>query len=141
MRFPDRLKELRNEASISQTELGKMFNLSKQTISSYEKGGSFPSPETLQKLADYFKVSLDYLLGRNDKRNFGKSLSEKDKKDIQKDLDKIMEKLEKPEGLMFDGNPANEETLEAIKDALEFGMRQAKRINKKYTPNKYKKGD
>lgn len=64
MDFKDRLKEIRQEKGLSQTELGKIFNLSKQTISSYENDGSFPNQDTLNKLADYFDVSVDWLLGR-----------------------------------------------------------------------------
>ena len=68
MDFPTRLRDLRNEKDISQADLGKMFNLSKQTISSYELGGSRPNQETLGKLASFFGVSTDYLLSLTDDR-------------------------------------------------------------------------
>ena len=58
----------RKEKGLTQAELGKYFNLSKQTISSYENGGSSPDKDTLQRLADFFSVSVDYLLGRTDSR-------------------------------------------------------------------------
>lgn len=67
--FSKRLKILRQEKKISQVELGKVLSLSKQTISSYENGGSYPNPETLSTLADYFDVSTDYLLGRTEFNN------------------------------------------------------------------------
>lgn len=63
MGFPERLRELREKKELTQTELGKIFNLSKQTISSYEKGGSRPSQETLIKMAEFFDVPIGYLLG------------------------------------------------------------------------------
>ena len=63
MDFPKRLKMLRKQKGLSQTELGQLYNYSKQTISSYENGGSFPTQETLQKLAGFFDVTVDYLLG------------------------------------------------------------------------------
>ena len=66
MDFAQKLKILRNKKGLTQTELGKFFNLSKQTISSYENGGSSPDKEMLQLLADFFNVSTDYLLGRTD---------------------------------------------------------------------------
>lgn len=68
MDFAERLKMLRKEKGLTQAELGKYFNLSKQTISSYENGGSSPDKDTLQRLADFFSVSVDYLLGRTDSR-------------------------------------------------------------------------
>lgn len=61
-----RLRELREKKNLTQTELGKLFNLSKQAISSYETGGSEPPPDTLQGIADYFNVSIDYIVGRTD---------------------------------------------------------------------------
>ncbi|HHY38838.1 MAG TPA: helix-turn-helix domain-containing protein [Clostridia bacterium] len=64
--FAERLRELRLKKDVTQVELGKLLSLSKQTISSYENRGSTPDPETLQRLADYFDVSVDYLLGRTD---------------------------------------------------------------------------
>lgn len=68
MSFAERLKELREEKELTQTELGKIFSLSKQTISSYENGGSTPGQETLKKIADFFNVSIDYLLGHTNVR-------------------------------------------------------------------------
>jgi transcriptional regulator with XRE-family HTH domain len=66
MGFSERLRELREKKKLTQTQLGKLFNLSKQTISSYEKGGSKPSQDTLIKIAEFFEVSLYYLLGLSD---------------------------------------------------------------------------
>jgi repressor LexA len=71
--FGKRLRELRENKGLSQADLGKLFNLSKQAISSYETGGSLPPPETLQKFADFFNVSVDYLLGRTDDPNLDKT--------------------------------------------------------------------
>ena len=70
MTFSVRLRQLREEKNLTQTELGKIFNLSKQTISSYENGGSTPGQETLKRLADFFGVSTDYLLGHSSIREF-----------------------------------------------------------------------
>lgn len=67
--FGDRLKLLRNEKdSLTQEKLGKVFNVLKGAVSNWENGNRFPDESTLIKLADYFNVSVDYLLGRTDKR-------------------------------------------------------------------------
>lgn len=63
MGFPERLRKLREKKKLNQTQYGKLFNLSKQAISSYENGGSRPSHETLIKMAEFFEVSIDYLFG------------------------------------------------------------------------------
>lgn len=63
----ERLAFLRRRENISQKELGDKLNISHYTISSYEKNRSEPSDETKVRLARYFGVSLDYLLGLVDK--------------------------------------------------------------------------
>ena len=61
-----RLKELRKKRKISQLKLALDLNMSQNSISRYETGEREADYETLVKLADYFDVSLDYLLGRCD---------------------------------------------------------------------------
>ena len=68
-KFQERLIALRKTAGISQTELGEIVGLAQRTISNYENKESEPSIETLIKLADYFDVSVDYLIGRIDNQN------------------------------------------------------------------------
>lgn len=67
--FSTRLKELRTEKEITGEELGKKFNVSKTAVSYWESGRNFPGEETIRKLADFFQVSVDYLLGNSDIRN------------------------------------------------------------------------
>lgn len=62
------LAELRTEKGIYQKELAAYLNVSIGTISNYEKGIHFPDLNTLCKLADYFGVTTDYLLGRTQYR-------------------------------------------------------------------------
>lgn len=64
--FGDRLKNLREKKGLSQQELAKRFNLSQSTIAYYENDKKQPNQNTLQRLADFFEVSVDYLLGRTD---------------------------------------------------------------------------
>lgn len=66
MCFGKRLRDLRVHRGLSQEELGKILSLDKSTISLYESGKREPAQDTLQQIADYFKVSLDYLMGRTD---------------------------------------------------------------------------
>ena len=62
-----RLKELRNLRRISQLKLAMDLNMNQNTISRYENLEREADYETLIKIADYFDVSIDYLLGRTDK--------------------------------------------------------------------------
>ena len=62
-----RLKEIRKGKKISQLKLALDLNMNQNTISRYENMERQADYETLVKFADYFDVSLDYLLGRTDK--------------------------------------------------------------------------
>lgn len=64
--FVERLKELRKQKNISQAELAPILGLSQQAIAKWETEKSSPDPEMLSKLADFFDVTSDYLLGRTD---------------------------------------------------------------------------
>ncbi|WP_246105429.1 helix-turn-helix domain-containing protein [Sporomusa termitida] len=64
--FSDRLKTLRNKHKINQTVLANLLNVSQRQISYYENGKDTPPLPALITLADYFGVSLDYLVGRSD---------------------------------------------------------------------------
>ncbi|MFL0196453.1 helix-turn-helix domain-containing protein [Clostridium sp. WILCCON 0269] len=68
MSFGKRLKQLREEKELTQEELGKIVNLSKPTISKYEKDIIEANNSTLTMLADFFKVSTDYLLCRTEEK-------------------------------------------------------------------------
>lgn len=61
-----KLRELRKHKKMSMKELGSIFGLSESTISLYETGGRRIDTDMLQKFADFFGVSVDYLLGRDD---------------------------------------------------------------------------
>jgi transcriptional regulator with XRE-family HTH domain len=63
--FCDKLKEVRNLHNITQAKLASAIGMSRQAVIKYEQGERFPDEDTLVKLADFFNVSLDYLLGRN----------------------------------------------------------------------------
>lgn len=67
--FAKRLKHLRQLGGVTQKELAEYLRVGKTTISNYETGYSSPDLETLNRLADYFQVSIDYLMGRTDQRN------------------------------------------------------------------------
>jgi transcriptional regulator with XRE-family HTH domain len=68
--FAQRLKQLRNSNKISMQKLADEIGLkNKGTIGQFETGITTPASDTLIALADYFNVSLDYLVGRSDDQN------------------------------------------------------------------------
>lgn len=64
--FPKRLKYLRNEKGLSQQNMADYLGISRQGYGKYEDGKSEPDHKTLVKLANYFNVTTDYLLGKSD---------------------------------------------------------------------------
>ncbi|EGT3639058.1 helix-turn-helix domain-containing protein [Clostridioides difficile] len=71
MNFGQRLKEIRVQKNLTGEELGKILNVTKVAISNWESGRRFPSQNILISIADYFNISLDFLLCRtNIKQNF-----------------------------------------------------------------------
>lgn len=69
MMFRYRLLELRKTKKLTQTEMADILGIARTTYSSYEQGRRMPDSEIQNKIADYFKVTLDYLHGRTEKPN------------------------------------------------------------------------
>ncbi|QTD42144.1 helix-turn-helix domain-containing protein [Sporosarcina sp. Te-1] len=64
-----RLKKLRLDRKLTQKQLAEKIKVTHVSISGYENGNRYPDTDTLQRLADYFDVSTDYLLGRSNLTN------------------------------------------------------------------------
>ena len=60
----NRLKELRKQKNVTQEEIAKLLNITRPAYAQYETGKNIPPIENLIKIADYYRVSLDYLTGR-----------------------------------------------------------------------------
>lgn len=74
-KFSDRLRQLRTEGGLSQSELSKQLGcVSKSSVNMYERGEREPNFETLEAIADFFNVDMDYLLGKTDTPNRYKEL-------------------------------------------------------------------
>ena len=71
-----RIKQLREEFGISQLDFAKKINVTQQSISLYEKGEREPSLDVLTSMANFFGVSIDYLMCKTDIRNPGKQIDD-----------------------------------------------------------------
>jgi transcriptional regulator with XRE-family HTH domain len=141
----DNIKFFRKKAKMTQVELAEKANISRSYLADVERDRYNPSLDTLKAIASALNVPVNSLIGEEDTKNLDRDtklpeLTEKDERDIAKDLQRIMDSLESREGLMYDGEPMDEETRELIRLSLENSMRLAKRIaKKKFTPKKYRK--
>lgn len=109
-------------------------------------------------MAEYFHVSVDYLAGNvndpflqldNDRilqdinsyeTESASTLTDRDRRDIARDLERIMEALDTAGDLQFDGDPMSDEARESIRAAMKLGLEAAKVKNKeRFTPKKFRK--
>lgn len=107
-----RLKELRKERKMLQRQVAEAINCSQAVYSRYENGEREPSKEILAALADFYSVSVDYLLGREDR--------------IQAEAESIVEHYINAQGgrptgaLAFSPNPISAARESIKKDADQF---------------------
>ena len=83
----DKLKNLRKRKNITQKDIADYLGVSPSAIGLYEQNRREPDLETVKKIADFFNVSVDYLLDRTDKRNIDTS------NDVDERLHKVMQEL------------------------------------------------
>ncbi|EOF60446.1 helix-turn-helix protein [Enterococcus hirae EnGen0127] len=134
----ERIKELAKQQGKSLNKIEEELGYGKNVL--YRLKDSKPSAERLEELANYFDVSVDYLLGRTEKKRYY-DLTEKDERDIQKELQSLIDDLSNADGMAFskkDGE-MSESTREALIISLENALRISKiEAKKKYTPKKYR---
>ena len=137
-----KIDELRKERGLSQKEFGKLIGAAQNTVCNWENGKREPDTQTLNKIAKFFGVSVDYLLSNTPAPVLDRDgLSERDRKDIAKDMESIREKLiNKTDGpASFNGENIDDDDAELLLDAIEMMLKRVKKINKvKYNPNKNK---
>ena len=129
----ERVKQLCKEKGISMNAAESEMGLAKGYISKLDN--SNPNQKTLQKMSDYFGVSVEFLIsGKEDSREQKiTSLSQTEELDIMKDVDVIIDKLKKGEEvvLRFNGEKANDEGIELLRESLLNTCRTAKLISKR----------
>lgn len=129
--------DMKNENSkFTQSFIANLIGVARTTYTAYENGTKQPPMETVNKIADVFGVTTDYLYGRTDSKH--PEFSSNEKKDIAKQMEKIRKDLESQDGLSFYGEPLSEEALESLMESMEYVVKQTKKINRKYIPKKYR---
>lgn len=85
----NRLRELRENASLRQIDVANATGIDQKTLSNYETGKTNPDSYALIRLADFFNVSIDYIVGRRDEK-----LSDTDKQAIYRKIDNLKRSLD-----------------------------------------------
>lgn len=137
--------ELLQKYGVTPYKVSKETGVSQSTLSDWKRGISTPKPDKLQKIADYFGVSLTYLLTGNmeePEKEKAPELTARDERDIKKDLDSLREKLANKEfgPAAYDGQVIPDEDIDLFLGQVDLMLRRVKIKNKeKYNPNKNKK--
>ena len=85
--------KLRDSKGVKDSDVVKATGITKSTFSDWKSGRSKPKNDKLQKIADYFGVTIDYLMTGIEDKKESPVLTARDERDIAKDLNRIMEKL------------------------------------------------
>jgi transcriptional regulator with XRE-family HTH domain len=126
----ERIKQLRLEHELTQEEFGKLFGVTKYSVSLYESNKSSPSDEIKKKIAEHFNVSLDWLMGRTDVRNaFIPDEYAKKHKVTKKDLLQYEDFIQHAGAFFMNDEVAEEDKEKLFKDISELFWK-AKEINK-----------
>lgn len=135
--------KLRDERKVKDADVVRETGITKSTFSDWKNGRSKPKNDKLQKIADYFGVSLDYLTtGKEETNEKSPELTLRDERDISRDLDRIMGEIQKgnDEPLYYNGVEIDDASIGLLRNAIEYALRETKKENKvKYNPNKNKK--
>ncbi|EDS20825.1 DNA-binding helix-turn-helix protein [Clostridium sp. SS2/1] len=143
MTVGERIQLLRKKTGMSQIDFATKINVSKQTLYKYENNliTNIPS-DKIEAVADLCHVSPAYLMGWEEPEPQSSTiLNKKDEKDIAKRLEQTLDQLESDQdGLMFSGEPLDDETRELLKASLQNSITIAKiNAKQKFTPKKYRK--
>lgn len=125
-------------------QVAKATGISTASFTGWKQGKWNFKSDKLKKIADYFGVTVDYLMTGSDDEPKEKDpeLTTKDRRDIAKDLDRIMTEIQNGDDgpLYYNGNELDEASLALLNNAIEYALTQAKKENKvKYNPHKNKK--
>ena len=134
-------QKLLDKHGITAYKVAKDTGITTATLTNWKKGRYVPKQDKLQKIADYFGVTVEYLMTGKMQENSGSKLTLKDERDIKSILEST-EQLLQQDGLMFDGEPASQEAIDSILSAMRVGMELAKKRTKRSTlPKSTKKRD
>ena len=120
---------LRKENEKTQMDVAKFLKVNRSTYGAYESGKIMPPAEKCKALADYFRVSLEFLLGYDNAR--GHPSKKNDLTDVSEIINDVLHQLENDQNaLSFDGEALSAEVREVIATSLGNTLQMAKLLKK-----------
>lgn len=124
--FSTRLKALRKEKGRTQQNLADLLNVRRSTYGEYERGKILPPMDKMKVLADYFDVTVDYLIVGNQKQETEIA----QEIDVSANLKRALKHLKNDKNLIFEGKELDKESREILISSLENGLKMAHIIKK-----------
>lgn len=138
--FSERLRYYLKENDMTQLELSKRLGVGTTSVYNWCNGIKTPRMDKVDAMCKIFNCKRSDLMEDKSKEP---ELNKKDERDIAKRLEQTLNELEEnQDGLMFSGEPLDDETKELLKASLENSIRIAKiNAKQKFTPKKYRKDE
>ena len=138
--FSERLRYYLKENDMTQSELSKRLGVGTTSVYNWCNGIKTPRMDKVDAMCKIFNCKRSDLMEDKSKEP---ELNKKDERDIAKRLEQTLNELEEnQDGLMFSGEPLDDETKELLKASLENSIRIAKiNAKQKFTPKKYRKDE
>lgn len=131
------------EKGLKAADVTRATGIKSPVFSEWKKGKSKPNTDKMLKIADFLGVSVEYLMtGKKEESVNEVTLTARDERDIARDLDRIMNEIQKGEDspLYYNGVEIDNASLNLLQNAIEYALRETKKENKvKYNPHKNKK--
>lgn len=125
--FCDTYLELCTQIGKTPSRVASDLGLARSAVSMWKARGTAPNAETLQKIADYFGVTVDYLLTGEQKEN----PQPEAEGDIDSMVESVLSELADNNGdtLMLDGKPASPKAIEYLRESIRANIEHARRLN------------
>ena len=121
--------KLLEERGVTAYKVSKATGIAGSTFSNWKSGRSTPKQDKLQKIADYFGVSVDFLITGKEET----AVAQEEHIDLKAEFNRIKKLLESGENapLYFDGQPADQESINLLLDQIKISVALMERMRKK----------
>lgn len=129
--FSARLRSHRKELKKTQEQMAQLLNVRRSTYGEYERGKIMPPVDKIKILADYFDISVDYLMGNTNIKTH-RERGENDAYDVSEQMNIILDYLQDNASLLtFDGESLDHESRQLLIDSMKNSIKMTKLLNRK----------
>lgn len=126
--FCGRLRALREDEGRTQADIAELLNVNRSTYGAYERGTILPPMDKIEALADHFRVSVDYLVGKTNQKH-REAPAMVDATQLVRDM---LEYLQDHRAeLTLDGFPMSDVSCELLAEGIENSLKTARRMNRR----------